>query len=132
MYLLLGFLRFSVIFFATAKYLQTNVNWFKDFPKNVLEAFGLQKSSFILVNILFCGLKASKTFFGKFVNQLTVVWKYLAIAKKTQKISKILGGDTFCVFYFRFFNAIFFLWNEIWHFFLSCKCDYSNLIWALM
>ena len=44
MYLLLGFLRFSVIFFAMARYLQFTVKLGTDFPKNVLEAFGPQKS----------------------------------------------------------------------------------------
>ena len=46
MYLLLGFWRFSVIFFAMARYLQWTVNLGTVLPKNVSEAFGPQKSKF--------------------------------------------------------------------------------------
>ena len=52
--------------------------------------------------------------------------------KLERKISKTLGEDTFCVFYFRIFNVIFFLWNKIWHLFLSRMCDHSTLLWAFM
>ena len=46
MYLLLGFLRFSVIFFAMPRYLLFTVNLWTIFQKNVLEAFRPQKSKF--------------------------------------------------------------------------------------
>merc|ERR1712055_41566 len=63
---------------------------------------GCKRVALPTVNLLFCSLKASKTFFQKTVPRLTVDYKCLDIAKKLErKISKTLGDDTFCAFYFR-------------------------------
>ena len=133
MYLLLGFLRFSVIFFAMARYLQSTVNLGTVFPKNVLEAFGPQKSSFTVGKLTFLWPEGLQSIFWKNCPYVNCESQISSHCKKLErKISKTLGEDTFSVFYFRNFNVIFFSWNKNGHLFLSKKCDHSILLWAFM
>ena len=84
MYLLLGFLRFSIFFFFLQwqDICKTQLTLGQFFQKMFWRPSGRKKVSLPTVKLLFCGHKASKTFFEKTVPRLTVDCKYLAIVKK--------------------------------------------------
>ena len=92
-----------------ARYLQTTVNLGTVFQKNFLEAFEPKKSSFTVGRATLLQPEGLENTFSKNCSKVNCWLQMSRHCKKLErKISKTLGEDTFCVFYFRIFNVNFF------------------------